>query len=167
MLIRDAKIEDAEAFWEMQSALDNETQFMMYEPGEREKDISAVENVIAKAATGDDLLLIAEDNNKIAGYIYAQRGTFRRTRHSAYIVVGIREAYQHKGIGTEFFKQLISWAEQSDLKRLELTVMSPNVNARHLYERFGFVIEGTKRFSMLVDGSYVDEFYMAKIICRS
>ena len=164
MLIRNVEIRDVEAFWEMQSALDNETKFMMYEPGEREKDIVAVENVIARAASGDDLLLIAEESNEIAGYIYAQRGTLRRIRHSAYIVVGIREAYQHKGIGTEFFAQLISWAEQSGIVRLELTVMSPNVNARHLYEKFGFVIEGTKRLSMLVDGNYVDEFYMAKII---
>ena len=28
----------------------------------------------------------------------------------------------------------------------------------------GFVIEGTKRDSLLVDGSYVDEYYMAKLI---
>lgn len=164
MLIRKAEIGDAEALWTMQSALDNETQYMMYEPGERKRDMGAVENVIARAASGGDLLLIAEDNNEIAGYIYAQRGTFRRTRHSSYIVVGIREAYQHKGIGTKFFQQLISWAEQSDIKRLELTVMCPNVNARHLYEKFGFVIEGTKQLSMLVDGNYVDEFYMARIM---
>ena len=35
--------------------------------------------------------------------------------------------------------------------------------AKHLYEKNGFEIEGIKKKSMLVDGVYVDEFYMAKL----
>ena len=41
--------------------------------------------------------------------------------------------------------------------------MCPNVIAKHLYEKNGFEIEGIKKKSMLVDGVYVDEFYMAKL----
>lgn len=87
----------------------------------------------------------------------------KRIKHTAYIVVGIREAHRGKGIGTKFFSELDLWAKENLISRLELTVMCPNVIAKHLYEKNGFEIEGIKKKSMLVDGVYVDEFYMAKL----
>ncbi len=39
-----------------------------------------------------------------------------------------------------------------------------NDGAIHLYKKNGFVIEGVKRKSMILDGSYVDEYYMARIL---
>jgi RimJ/RimL family protein N-acetyltransferase len=110
------------------------------------------------------LLLLAEDDGKIIGYLSAQRGTLRRIKHTAYIVIGIRKQHQHKGIGTRLFKKLVDWAEANGIKRLELTVMYLNTSARHLYENVGFVVEGIKKRSMLVDGEYVDEYYMAKLL---
>jgi RimJ/RimL family protein N-acetyltransferase len=172
MLIRPITADDAEAFWQMQNELDKETKFMMYEPGERSKNIDLINSIIRQATEGDDLLLVAENiyenensnTKEIVGYISAQKGTLRRIRHSAYIVVGIRKAFQGQGIGTQFFKELQKWAEQKGVTRLELTVMCPNTAARHLYEKNGFVIEGIKKNSMLVDGCYTDEYYMAKLL---
>jgi RimJ/RimL family protein N-acetyltransferase len=34
----------------------------------------------------------------------------------------------------------------------------------HLYEKYGFAIEGIRKKSMNVDGEYIDEFYMAKLL---
>lgn len=56
-----------------------------------------------------------------------------------------------------------NWAEEKKITRLELTVICENEIAKHLYEKSGFEIEGVKRKSVLVDGIYLDEFYMAKI----
>jgi RimJ/RimL family protein N-acetyltransferase len=47
--------------------------------------------------------------------------------------------------------------------RLELTVMCKNYAAKHLYEKRGFVVEGVKVQSMLVDDEYMDEYYMSKL----
>jgi RimJ/RimL family protein N-acetyltransferase len=47
---------------------------------------------------------------------------------------------------------------------MELTVMAHNRSAVALYERSGFVVEGTRRDSMLVEGNYVDEYYMARML---
>jgi RimJ/RimL family protein N-acetyltransferase len=41
--------------------------------------------------------------------------------------------------------------------------MYPNTSAKHLYEKNGFNVEGIKKNSMIVDGKYVDEYYMAKL----
>ena len=68
-----------------------------------------------------------------------------------------------KGIGTEFFKRLNIWAEESKVVRLELTVICENESAKHLYTNSGFEIEGIKRKSVCVDGTYLDEYYMARV----
>lgn len=164
MIIREIESRDADAFWQMQYELDKETNFMMYEPNERTKNIALIENIIQKAVDGSNLLLIAESDTQIVGYISVQRGMPNRIKHTAYIVVGIRKAFQGKGIGTEFFRRLDLWAQQKGITRLELTVMCPNNVAKHLYEKNGFVVEGTKKNAMFVDGKYVDEFYMAKLL---
>lgn len=152
----------------MMCLLDNETPFMMYEPDERKKkttDISDLRSKIDDAVTGNDFLLIAEESDgKIVGYIWAERGKLNRILHTAYIVVGIREAYRHQGIATEFFKRLDEWARKNSIVRLELTVECANTVARHLYEKNGFVVEGRRMKSMKLGNEFVDEFYMAKLL---
>ncbi len=104
------------------------------------------------------------DDDKIVGYIRAERGKYRRVFHTAYIVVGILRDYSGKGIGTRLFENLDKWAGENGVRRLELTVECHNHAARHLYEKSGFKIEGIRAGSMLVDGNFVDEYYMAKIL---
>ena len=167
MFIRPIQSEDAESFFNMLCALDNETPFMMYEPEERQQrgDVCGLKCRIEDAMSGDDLLLIAEEIDKeVVGFIWAERGRLNRILHTAYIVVGIREAYQHHGIGTEFFSKLDEWAHRSGIVRLELTVESSNTVAIHLYEKYGFVVEGRRRKSMKRGSEFIDEYYMAKIL---
>ena len=53
--------------------------------------------------------------------------------------------------------ELDKWARENNLTRLELTVVSSNMVAKHLYEKNGFEIEGTRKNAMIIDGKYVDE----------
>ncbi|WP_312441622.1 GNAT family N-acetyltransferase [Lacrimispora sp.] len=164
VIIRPIEENDAESLWQMMSALDVETKYMMYEPNERTKNIDRLISTIKEAATGNNLFLAAEADHEIVGYISAQKGILRRVKHSAYIVVGIRASYQRQGIGSSFFKQLDKWANDKGVTRLELSVMCINDAAKNLYEKNGFVVEGIKKNSMVVDGTYVDEYYMAKLL---
>jgi putative acetyltransferase len=49
------------------------------------------------------------------------------------------------------------------LHRIELTVYVDNAPAIHLYEKIGFVIEGTARDFALRGGVYVDVHTMARL----
>lgn len=164
IIFRNIEKSDTEALWNMMNQLDYETKFMLYEPGERAKNLDRLQGIVDNAVDGDDLCFLALDGNEIIGYITAQIGNVRRNKHSAYIVVGIREKYRHRGIGTKFFKRLDEWAEEKNIVRLELTVISINEIALNLYKKNGFEIEGIKRKSMYIDGEYLDEYYMAKIV---
>ncbi len=56
------------------------------------------------------------------------------------------------------------WARQRVITCLELTVMTHNQAGVALYKKQGFEIEGRKKHSLLVDGYYVDEYLMAKLL---
>ena len=163
-IYRRADMEDVDRLWYMMDALDGETEFMLYEPGERPKDLARLMASVNASVEDGDLLLLCEAEGEIVGYIYAQRGALNRIKHTAYIVTGIRRAHRNRGIGGEFFKRVEEWARESGVTRLELTVMCPNTAAKHLYEKHGFIVAGIRTNSMMVAGVYVDEYYMARLI---
>ena len=108
--------------------------------------------------------IIAEDNNKLVGFILAMGGGANRIKHRIHIVIGILKVYQSKGIGTKLFEELEKWAKSIDIHRMNLTVMVNNDKGMALYKKMGFQVEGTMKDSMLVNGEYVDEYSMTKII---
>ncbi len=165
MVIRKITIADAEAFLNLCHQLDKETQFMLLETEERtttvDEQIAIIENILSR---NNKIIFVAEDNNQLIGYISADGGNYKRNRHSVYIVMGIIQAYTGQGIGTKLFEELEKWAYRNKIHRLELTVMVHNKAAIALYKKIGFEVEGTKKHSLFIDGSYVDEYYMAKLL---
>lgn len=163
MEIRKIQMKDADNYLSMLLNLDNETKFMMFEPGERSTDINIAKNIIEKSVNGDNLVLVAIDNEDIIGFLSVQRGVVKRIKRTAYVIVGIREKFRGKGIGSKLFSELDIWARENGITRLELSVICSNTVAKHLYEKNGFEIEGIKKNTMVIDGKYVDEFSMAKL----
>jgi len=62
---------DAERFWEMMNQLDHETKYMLYEPGERIKNIARIESLIENSVEGEDFLLVAEESEDKMWYLDA------------------------------------------------------------------------------------------------
>ena len=165
MIIRTILISDAEHFLNLCKKLDTEMQFMMLEPGER------ITTLVEQQAQIERLLMlenqtifVAEYNSQLIGYLAALGGEFQRNRHSVYIIIGILQAFTGQGVGTQLFRTLEEWAQLQRIHRLELTVMVHNEAGLALYKKQGFEIEGTKRDSLLVNGKYVDEYYVAKLL---
>lgn len=159
---RTPRPDEARAFFDMLRALDDETRFMMLEPGERRFDEGALRARLEAAQT-ENLLICAWQDGVPVGFLSADRGGCRRNRHSAYVVTGVRAAWRGQGAGSEFLRRLDAWARENGLTRLELTVMCHNAAALRLYQKNSFEIEGRARRSLMVDGAPVDEYYMAKL----
>ncbi len=165
MIIRTIHESDVEQFLDLCKKLDDETQFMMLEPGERKTTLEEQRTQIDILLRQENqTIFVAEQDNQLVGYLAASGGTFKRNRHSAYLVIGILQAFTGQGIGTQLFQTLGKWTQQQQIHRLELTVMTHNTAAIALYKNQGFAIEGTKKHSLLINGHFVDEYYMAKLL---
>lgn len=87
-----------------------------------------------------------------------------RRRHSGAMAIMVHRDYQSKGVGRALMKEVINMADNwLMLVRIELTVFEDNERAIHLYEKFGFRIEGTKLLATIKNGKYIDEIMMGRI----
>ncbi len=165
MLVRTAKEDDAEGVLELLLRLDEQTRFMMYEPGERSTSVGRqAETLRTLLDSANSTFLLAEEDSLPVGFLEATGGAFRRNRHVAHLVVGVLEEYAGRGIGSALMAEAERWALERGIRRLELTVQTHNRTARALYEKMGFVVEGTRKDALRVEGSCVDEYYMAKLL---
>lgn len=164
MIIREIEFKDAERFLNMLKQLDSETKFMLYDQGERTTTTENIKEKIKNSQDTKSLVLVAEQSGNIAGFLWADRQSANRIRHCAYIVIGILKDYRGMGIGTQLFDKLEAWSRTSGITRLELTVMKHNETAVGLYQKKGFEIEGIRKNAMTVDGEYVDEYYMGRVL---
>ncbi len=162
--IREAEPADAARFLELKRGLDRESRFMLLEPGERtEREQDLALHLAEVGARDNSVVLVAEEGDVLLGYVEASGGSYRRDRHVAYVVIGVRQKAGGRGIGTALMQALSAWAVAHGVHRLELTVMAHNERAIGLYRRAGYAVEGTRRHSVRIDGADVDELWMAKL----
>lgn len=160
--IREIEVSDAKDFRELLMKLDEETTFMMFEPGERKSTVEEFEARIQGMKSSGKTYVV--DNDGLKGFISLNVGGCNRIKHSGYIVIGLLQEASGMKYGTLLFNRILSYAKAEKLHRLELTVMISNEAGVHLYKKMGFEIEGIKKDSMKVNGTYVDEYYMSKIL---
>jgi ribosomal protein S18 acetylase RimI-like enzyme len=166
MKIREIGVQDAEAFLELCKRTDAEAKYLLFEEGERRTTSSEQRERIAKyLARGNSTIFVAEDGEgAMVGYLSAMGGEAKRNRHCVHLVIGIREGFRGQGIGSALFSALEAWARAKGIVRLELGLMAENEAAFALYSKFGFVVEGRRPKAFLVDGRWIDEILMHRIL---
>lgn len=163
--IRVAGPHDAAALLRLKQHLDQETSFMMLEPGERDtstEELAGELDGIAKS--GNSAVVVAESGGELVGYVELSGGAFRRNRATGYLVIGVLARASGQGVGARLLAEAKRWAAAHGLHRLELTVMADNHRAIGLYDRLGFTVEGRRAECLLVGGRFIDELYMSVIL---
>ncbi|HLR52186.1 MAG TPA: hypothetical protein VK072_04850 [Candidatus Avamphibacillus sp.] len=86
-MIREATINDAKVLADLINDVEKNSEFLLYEPGERklteEKQRQMIESLANQC---NATILIAEKQNNFVGYLVIIGGKSKRTRHSAYLV---------------------------------------------------------------------------------
>lgn len=165
MNLREIHVTDAEAYLELMTAIEEESPYALLEAGERRTSVREQMDEINHILSADNqTILIVEDGATLVGWIGAFGERYQRISHSVLVGVGVRKTYQGKGIGTWLFEELEKWAWDRQIRRLELLVATKNKAGSKLYRKMGFQIEGTKRESYQIDGEYIDEYLMAKLL---
>jgi len=91
---------------------------------------------------------------------------YHRNAHMLYVGgLAVHPEHQGKGYGLQLMNDIISFADQKGIIRIELSTAVGNSAAIRLYERAGFVIEGRLRNYTWFknENRYIDEFIMSRI----
>ncbi len=88
----------------------------------------------------------------------------RRWQHVGYIGLGVADAYQGLGVGTQLMEALLDIADRwANYPRVDLAVFTDNTNAIALYKRLGFVEDGRMIDHAFRGGGYADSMGMGRL----
>lgn len=165
IIIREIEESDAQSFLDLCNQLDAESDYRLYEPGERKTTVDKQRQIIHEFLAWDNsTIFVAERLDRLVGYIAAQGGKFHRNRHNANIVISVLQHFSGRGVGTQLLIEVEHWALEREIHRLELTVMAHNKSAINLYKKMGFEVEGVRIHALCVDSVYIDELMMARLL---
>lgn len=111
--------------------------------------------IVAEAGTGK--------RRRILGSLTLTRyGDVEKAKHVRVLGMLVVKGHRGLGIGTKLMARALEWAKaQKEVEKIILGVFSNNQRALHLYEKFGFKVEGVKKRQYYVAGKHEDEIEMA------
>lgn len=114
----------------------------------------------------NSICLLARLEEKVIGVLNVMSSLDEALEHVGDVFIAVHEDYRGYGIGQLLCEAMIDWAENNQIiRRLELTVQVKNNVALHIYQKYGFEIEGLqKRAVKTSDGEFRDVYAMARLI---
>jgi RimJ/RimL family protein N-acetyltransferase len=125
--------------------------------------IERLREIYGEWATADDRLVLGVVDNagdELVGEVVLN--DWDEGNRSCGFRTLIGAAGRGRGLGTEATRLVVEHGLTTmGLHRISLEVYDFNPRARHVYEKVGFVHEGTGREALLFDGEWIDVHYMA------
>lgn len=163
IILRNARLDEAQMLINYLKTVTGETSFLMCEPDEIRYTIEQEENFIKEHNDSEDmLLLLAFVDGEYAGNcsLMGKAGS-RREAHRASIGIALFQRCTSQGLGKLMLKKLLEEAKKKGYEQAELTVVDGNTRAYRLYESAGFKecgrISGANKYA---DGTYADDIWM-------
>lgn len=166
VIYRRAQESDAERIVDFYNFVGGETSYLSFEKDEYPMNVKEQEEEI-RSLEGKkaSIMLLAMDGEEIVGIATIHSSAKIKARHDGELGIVVAKKYQGQGIGTELIRQLIEWAKGNGVTtRISLDTRADNVKAVELYMKFGFVVEGCRRNSTLLDGKYYDLYVMGMML---
>ena len=161
-MIREAEAPDARAVLDYIDHVSGETDFLTFGPGEFELSEAEEATTLRRYQdAGNQLYVLGLLDDTIVGTLIFTGGRRPRVRHSGQISMSVRKQHWGQGIGSGMLDTLVDWARATRLvTKLNLRVRTDNWRAILLYERKGFVKEGTLHKEILLEGVYYAHHWM-------
>src|ERR1700761_366434 len=111
-------------------------------------------------------VLVAEVEGQVTGYATLRKGGRLPSHAHVWEINGLAvdPGRQRHGVGRALVEACVTGARQQGARKLTLRVLGFNDPARRLYESCGFHVEGLLREEYLLDGRYVDDVFMARML---
>lgn len=165
MLIRTIQPDEFIEYAYLIQCLEAETDYLKYGAYERNCTPKRAERRVTSLLNEpNSTIFVVENEGDLVGHLTVFGKMAPRAKHCATIVMGILQEHWGEGLGYELLKQTELWARERQLTRLEAMVMTHNQRAVALFQKAGFKAEGVRQYSLFINGNYVDEYYMAKVL---
>jgi len=167
LIVREAQPEDAARCIEYMQTLAAEANIGIgLSAGEFTLTVEQEAQFIQEMAQSDNsLFLVAEVDGRIIGVLTMQGGKRKSNHHAASLGITAAKGCRNQGVGNALMQAVVAWAKASGtLKRIGLTVYTDNQPAIHLYEKYGFVVEGQSKKAIFRDGQFHDVLQMALLL---
>jgi RimJ/RimL family protein N-acetyltransferase len=163
LLIREATAEDARSVLDYTQQISCESDFLTFGPGEfgitEKQEVEILEN---SRKTENMLFILGLVNDKIVSILNFSGGKRKRVEHCGEFGLTVLKEYWGAGIGSLMIDALTAWAKNTKIiKKINLRARTDNKRAISLYERKGFVKEGTIRKEIFIDGKFYDHYWMS------
>ena len=163
VIVRQARPEDAEQVIALVQRITSEPGIsVLTGPGEFDMTVEQEQQFFRDCAAADNqVYLVAEVEGRIVGLLTCQGGKRQAVRHAATLGMSVAKEWRNQGVGSKLMARAVEWARDTGVvTRIELRVFTRNVAAIHLYEKFGFEVEGRLRRAVYRDGEYHDNLVM-------
>jgi RimJ/RimL family protein N-acetyltransferase len=157
---------DLDLTWEMFSSFSDATLEFLPIPFNRERVEGWFKNIDYSKNLPILGFVETEDGTKMvtsASLSFQQQEVFK---HRATFGISIHDEYQNKGLGKILTQYMLEIAKERGVRKVELTVVSYNDRAIHVYEKMGFEKEGLIRMEYWNPQleKYGDAYFMGKIL---
>lgn len=166
IIYRKAREEDAEKIVKFFNIVGGETNYMSFEKDEYALNVEEQAELIRSLeGNATNTMLLAMDGEEIAGLSTITSSHKIKSGHDAELGIVVGKKYQGKGIGTALIRQVIDWVRENGITtRMSLEVRADNVKAVNMYMKFGFVVEGCRKNSTRLNGTYYDDYVMGMML---
>ena len=162
LVVREAEPDDAGAVLKYVEEISGQSDFLTFGPGEFELTESEEREFLRKTRASDNqVYLVGLIDDTIVGTLGFSAGQRPRIRHTGELGMSVHRRFWGLGIGSAMLDALLGWAKDTHIvTKINLRVRTDNRRALRLYERYGFVKEGTIRKEILIAGRYFDHYWM-------
>jgi L-phenylalanine/L-methionine N-acetyltransferase len=162
--IRPISTEDVEGFHACLDAVSRERKYLGF------LEAPTLENTRGWLEAGikqSEIRLVASSSSQIVGWCDIETPTREGFRHVGKLGMGVLKNFRGQGLGQALLEKTLATANEQKLERVELEVYASNLVAIHLYETYGFQLEGRKQKARKLDGAYDDIIVMALLFDSS
>lgn len=155
----------------------------------RQEDISGIIGVMRQVA-GEKRYIVAEDvadqlsgdsalmredlenqrffvatiDDEVVGWCGVEQPTLEKLAHNAELTLGVLEEYRGDDIGSHLMQRALSWARKEEFHKAYNSVPATNAAGIEFLEDHGWNTEAIRRDHYSIDGEFVDEVMMAKLL---
>lgn len=129
---------------------------------------------VAQQLAGDSALMrqdledrrffVATIDDEVVGWCGVERPPLEKLAHNAELTLGVLEEYRGNDVGSHLMQRALSWATREGFHKVYNSVPATNVAGIEFLETHGWNTEAIRRDHYRIDGEFVDEVMMAKLL---